>query len=153
MLFIKKFAFFLFCCSALFSDFHMQHTIFFAVEPLNQIGHIIGPSPSFYFTGTGTYPTVKNVYSIATNGINKKISGFLDNDMPRGTHLWINMSPPSRARSMGTQELSATPVDLVIELSQVAESELVMIYTFTADPSAGVIPGATRVVFFTMTDG
>lgn len=143
----------LFFYTALFSDFQMQHSIFFVVEPLNQIGQIIGPSPSFTFTGKGPCPCVENTYSIATNGINKKICGFLDQNMPSGTHLWVNLSPPSGARSMGNQELSATPVDLVIELSQVSEAELPMTYSFTATPEAGVISGATRVVFYTLTDG
>ena len=147
--------FFLFCISpVLFADFQMQQTILFAVGPLNQIGQIIGPSPCFYLKGgTSDCHSIINTYSIATNETNKKISAFLDSDMPKGTCLMLNMSPPSGARSLGTQELSATPVDLVIELSKVAESELPLTYSFETTPEAGVVSSSTRIVFFTLTDG
>ncbi len=145
--------FILFLSTSLFSDFQMQHSIFFVVQPLNQIGQVIGPSPSFNFSGKGPCPCVENTYSVATNEINKKISAFLDSDMPQGTHLLVYLAPPSGARTTGTQELSATPVDLVLELSQVSESELPMTYTFMADPKAGVISGESRIVFYTLTDG
>lgn len=154
--FIRCFICFLVLClkSSLFADCQMQHTLMFEVEPLNQMGQILGPSPFFYVSGkTGSSSSVINTYSIATNEINKKISAFLDNNMPIGTELTINMSPPSGARSMGTLPLSATPIDLVIEISKVSEEELSLVYTFTVTAKAGVISGATRVVFFTLTDG
>lgn len=150
---VKKFCILLFFSFTLCADFQIQQNIFFTIEPFNHIGQIIGPAPVFYFTGKGVSPSVTSTYSIATNGVNKKLCGFLDKNMPVGTHLFVNLSPPSGARSMGTQELSATPVDLVIELSQVAETELPLTYTFQADPSSGVIFGASRIVFFTFTDG
>lgn len=150
---IKKCFVFLFFSFSLFADFLMQQNIFFTIEPFNHIGQVIGPSPVFYFTGKGASPSVTSTYSVATNGANKKLCGFLDKNMPVGTHLFVNLTPPSGARTMGTQELSATPVDLVIELTQVAETELPLTYTFKADPSAGVIYGSSRIVFFTFTDG
>lgn len=150
---MKRFFVLLFFSFSLCADFQMQQNIFFTIEPFNHIGQIIGPAPVFYFTGKGISPSVISIYSIANNGVNKKVCGFLDKNMPAGTHLFVNLSPPAGARSMGTQELSATPVDLVIELSQVAETELPVVYTFQADPSAGVIYGASRIVFFTFTDG
>lgn len=138
---------------SLCADFQMQQNIFFTVEPFNHIGQIIGQSPVFYYTGKGASPSIVSTYSISTNGSNKKLCGFLDKNMPAGTHLFVNLTPPTGARTMGTQELSATPVDLVIELTQVSETELPITYTFSADPSSGVIYGASRIVFFTFTDG
>lgn len=149
----RKYFILLFFSLSLCADFQMQQNIFFTIEPFNHIGQVIGPSPVFYYTGKGPSPSIEGTYSISTNGINKKICGFLDKNMPKGTHLLVNLSPPPGARSMGQQELSATPIDLVIELSQISESELPLSYTFKADPSAGVIYGSSRIVFFTLTDG
>ena len=146
--------FVLFVDCFLFADFQSQQTIVFGVGPLNRMGQIIGPSPNFYLQGgSDDSYSITNTYSIATNEINKKITAYLDRDMPKGTCLMLNMSPPSGARSMGMQDLSATPVDLVIEISKVAESELSMVYTFETSPAAGVIPVSTCIVVFTLTDG
>src|SRR3989339_701857 len=98
MRFIKKASIFLFLCVSLFSDFQMQHSLFFVVEPINQIGQILGPAPVFYATKTNQGPYIRTTYSIATNGINKKMSAFLDSDMPPGTSLWANLAPPQNAR-------------------------------------------------------
>lgn len=140
------------CLFSLILDFAMQHTIIFSVTPVNQMGDISGPSPVFALKGTGCSKCV-NTYSVMTNEENKKISAFLDKDMPAGTSLSVNLAPPKGARSMGLQALSATPVDLVIELSKVNATGLPMTYSFTADVKGGVISSATRIVTYTLTDG
>lgn len=141
-------------CSAVFSDFHLQQTIVFSVDAINQMGQITGPAPVFALQGCGcNSASCINTYSVSTNETNKKISGSLDADMPQGTSLSVNLSPPSGARSMGTQVLSATPVDLVVELSMVSETGLPMVYTFSATAQGGVVSTRSRVVTYTLTDG
>ena len=146
------FCFALCVCAVIFADFELQHSIIFSIGPVNQIGQITGPSPVFALCGCSS-ATSTNTYSILTNEMNKKISGSLNADMPEGTVLTVNLSPPSGARSMGTQILSATPVDLVIEISRVFESGLPMVYTFTANARNGVIAPETRIITYTLTDG
>jgi hypothetical protein len=137
---------------SLFLDLVMQHTIIFSVTPINEIGDISGPAPVFALKGSGC-SSCKNSYRVITNGDNKKISAFLDQDMPSGFRLGVNLSPPSGARSMGMQQLSATPVDLVVEISRVNEEGLPMVYEFFAGVKGGAVSNATRVVTYTLTDG
>jgi hypothetical protein len=151
--FFKGALFLLFFCTSLFSEFQMQHTLLFQIEPLNQIGQFLGPAPVFQCSGKNLEPCIHNTYSVATNGVNKKMSAFLDMDMPKGTSFWVMLAPPKNARTMGFQPLSVTPVDLVIEISEVAESELALEYMFKVTPEAGIISGTTRIVFYTLTDG
>ena len=139
-------------CAAVFADFELQHTVIFSIEPINQMGLIEGPAPIFSLCSCNS-TTSTNTYSISTNETNKKISGYLDASMPAGTTLSVNLSPPSGARSMGEQALSAVPVDLVIEISMVFEVGLPMVYTFSADSKKGVLPSETRIITYTLTDG
>ncbi|MES2198645.1 MAG: hypothetical protein V4489_00550 [Chlamydiota bacterium] len=140
--------------SSLFADCEMQHVVIFSVDPTNHFGEIMGASPVFSFQ-RGNFGSVNwsNTYSISTNEVNKKVVAFLDADMPRGTSLQVNLTPPDGARTLGTQTLSSTPVDLVIEVSKVGASGLPMVYTFTVEAEAGVISSATRVVMYTLVDG
>lgn len=137
-----------------FADCDMCHVITFCVEPMNHFGQIMGPSPVFSFqSGSSGAATWSNTYSISTNEVNKKVVAFLDADMPNGTSLQVNLSPPTGARTLGTQTLSSTPVDLVIEVSKVGASGLPMVYTFSAKAQAGVISNTTRIVTYTLVDG
>lgn len=137
----------------LFSDFLVQQTLMFEVGAVNQIGEILGPAPCFSISGNGGSQTIESCYSIATNQTNKKICGYLDQDMPDGTFFIINMAPPKGARTMGPQSLSATPVDLVIEISKVSETQLSLFYTFESTLQAGYIRNGTRKIFLTLIDG
>ena len=130
----------------------MQHTIVFSVEPVNQFGKIEGSAPVFNIRGSGC-SICENTYSVSTNEENKKISASLDSAMPAGCCLEVNLSPPTGARSTGSQTLSSTPVDLIIELSRVSQSGLPMIYNFNVDMTAGTMNNTTRIVTYTLIDG
>lgn len=135
------------------ADFSIQQSIVFSVPPFNQVGNIVGPAPIFSVPQAGASSVCNNTYDISTNGYNKKIIGFLDANMPSNTCLSVRMAPPTGARSMGAQMLSTVPVDLVIEISCLAETGLCLVYTFDTEPGVEVITNDTRVVTFTMTDG
>jgi hypothetical protein len=132
----------------------MHQVITFAVGPMNYFGKIMGPAPAFELKGEGAESeTWENTYSVSTNELNKKVVGFLDADMPKGTSLQVTLTPPKGARSMGLQTLSATPVELVIEVSEVSASGLPMVYKFKADSKSGVIPMTSRTITYTVVDG
>lgn len=136
-----------------FADFVTQQTIIFSVTPHNEMGQIIGPAPVFSMTGGSCSDTCVNTYSVATNEENKKISAYLDADMPLGTTLSVNLTPPSGARTLGDQVLSSIPTDLVIEISKVREQELPLVYTLEVSMRGGIIPTTARIVTYTLTDG
>ncbi len=143
-----------FFCSAVFASVEQQQSIIFSIVAGNQIGPISGPSPVFILPGCGCdSSTCSNTYAVSTNETNKKITGSLDADMPSGVILQVNLSPPDGARSMGMQTLSATPVDLVLEVSMVSEVGLSLIYTFSVKGPLPSMTSASRVVTYTLTDG
>ena len=158
MLFLKKIQTKVICLimatASLCANHEMQHVVIFSVDPMNHFGQIMGPSPVFSFkAGSASSSSWSNTYSISTNEVNKKVIAFLDADMPRGTSLQVSLTAPAGARTLGTQTLSSTPVDLVIEVSEVGASGLPMVYTFSAQANAGVVPSTTRVVMYTLVDG
>lgn len=155
MFYSKKLFFcFVFLSSVVFGENSTQQSIVFSVTPTNQIGPITGPAPLFSLSGTEhNCEQCTNMYSIVTNEENKKVIAYLDRDMPKGTTLSVELSPPPGARSMGRQLLSSTPVDLLVEVSKVSRTELVLDYDFMVTPEAGVLSNVSRMVTYTMTDG
>lgn len=137
----------------LVAECDMHHLITFCVEPVSYFGQIMGSSPVFVMQGGTWTSTWSNTYSISTNGVNKKVVAFLDADMPQHTSLQVSLTAPKGARTLGMQTLSATPVDLVLEVSMVGASGLPMNYTFKSNPKAGVVPDTTRIVTYTLVDG
>ncbi len=155
MLYFKRLGVcFVLLSSVVFGETSTQQSLIFSVTPTNQIGPITGPAPHFSLQGKEhNCEDCINTYSIVTNEENKKVIAYLDRDMPKGTTLTVDLSPPSGARSMGQQLLSSTPVDLLVEVSKISRTELTLVYLLTVTPEAGVITNASRVVTYTMTDG
>jgi hypothetical protein len=140
--------------SVAFGDSSTQQSVMFSVTPTNQIGPIVGPSPIFSLQGKdGNCENCINNYSLVTNEENKKVIAYLDKNLPKGCTFTANLSPPPQGRSMGTQLLSTTPVDLLVEVSKVSQTDLVLTYVFAVTVEAGVISGSTCIVTFVMTDG
>ncbi|MFH1452361.1 MAG: hypothetical protein ABIH00_00035 [Armatimonadota bacterium] len=72
-------------------------------------------------------------YAITTNGDNKKITGYIDSDMPEGTCLMLKLEAPSSGNSLGYIILNTRPSDLVTAVSRVAEKDKKIDYKFTSN--------------------
>ena len=138
------------------NDDTLSQMLLFSVETINEFGPITGPSPLFHLKkrrGEGSRSIqATNTYALSTNELNKKITGMLNEEMPQGTVLSVNLTAPNGARSTGTQPLSTIPVDLVIEVSEVNEEGLPIVYLFQVAPDTHSVPMTTRVVIYTLTD-
>jgi hypothetical protein len=91
-------------------------------------------------------------YSITTNGVSKKITGSLSDDMPANTSLMVNLAAPNGANSLGSVALTKNPKDLVNGISKIAADRKTITYTFNASVAAGVINATTRKVTLTIVD-
>jgi hypothetical protein len=94
---------------------------------------------------------VKGNYSITTNEDNKKIIGSLSTPLPPDTTLTVQLEAPSGASSAGAVSLSHQNTLLVSHISRVAEKDLSITYTISANkpPTAG---SYSNLVQFTLID-
>jgi len=92
-------------------------------------------------------------YNITTNLDNMKIVASLNDKMPAGTKLMIELSS-RKASSVGMVDLSGavTPVDVVTGISRCSEVNQTINYTFAANADISQIPTQSRVVTLTLTD-
>lgn len=92
-------------------------------------------------------------YSVTTNLDNMKIVASIDNPMPAGTRLMVNMESV-RGLSSGLVDLSSatTPVDVVTGLSRGSESARQIAYVFSADAAVGAVPSQSRTITLTLTN-
>ncbi len=146
---------------SLFGNENLQQTITFSVSARssfsvsvkNEMTQIFGPAPLFNLDGEDHSESITNYYAITTNEQNRKIMAYLDQNMPNGTSLVVYLTPPEGARSLGVIPLSATPIDLVIEISKVSQTGLPLTYTFSASEEAGDVPTTTRIITYMIVDG
>ena len=104
--------------------------------------------------GQQPQPVVDNStakYSISTNGINKRITASIDTQMPANTTLEIKLGASGVGTSTGYQTLSTTAMDVVTGISQVAASNKMITYRFSATTAAGVLTRSCTVTL-TLTD-
>ncbi len=140
------------CKGVLFADLYLQQVISFSIAPATEM-LLLGPAPLFHLEGKEKSQQIEVAYAIHTNEKNKKISAYLDAEMPQGTSLFVRLAPPRGARSLEDQELSTTPTDLLLELSTVSQSGLPILYTFSASDEAEKMPNLSRIITYTITDG
>lgn len=132
-------------------DWQVQQTLSFSIQSTSHL-EINGPAPVLAVAGPGQ-GWYDSSYSVLTNEENKKISASLNTDMPDGVTLYVELSPPKGARSLGAQVLSSTPVDLVVEITRVSQSGLLINYTLDIQASATPVSSATRLITYTLMDG
>lgn len=135
-------------------------TVTYKVDAINEI-EVTGDTVSLTVsTATaGEQPDVatdeSTSYAITTNGTNMKITGAIDSAMPDHVTLKVNLVAPSVGATAGDVDISnatATALDLVTGISQVAESDLGITYELIATVKAGVKASDTRTVTFTLTE-
>lgn len=92
-------------------------------------------------------------YSVTTNLDNMKIVTSIDNPMPAGTRLMMNMES-TKGLSQGLVDISSatTPVDVVTGLGRGSESARQIAYLFTADAAVGAVPSQSRTITLTLTN-
>ncbi|MGH7637551.1 MAG: hypothetical protein ACREOK_07855 [Gemmatimonadaceae bacterium] len=128
-----------------------------AVNAISQIAVTGGAQSLTISTATaGSNPTDASVtlsWAVTTNQTNQKITASIDAAMPANVTLRAQLEAPAGGTSFGPNPLSTSSVDLVGNISTLAESGLDLIYTLSATPAAGVVASTTRTVTYTITAG
>jgi hypothetical protein len=94
-----------------------------------------------------------SAYNLTTNLDNMKIVASIDNPMPAGTRLMMNLAS-SNGISAGLVDVSnaTLPVNVVTGIGRGAQASQTIAYVFSADAEAGGIPSQTRTITLTLTN-
>lgn len=98
--------------------------------------------------------TDSSTYDITTNAgaAAKMITGALNEALPTGLTLTINMTAPSGATSGGAMPVSNSPVNLVTLIDSVAQADIAIAYSLTATVAAGVVSSTSKTLTLTIVD-
>lgn len=127
-----------------------QQNVNFEIKPINSISineidlTLLINSPEFSVRKETTY-------NITTNQGNKKIVGRLDNPLPQGAKLKVNLEPPRGAISKGFVEVEEFDKAIVTNVSTVSQKNIPLILEFQVEPSAGSFK-ITRILILSIVD-
>ncbi|MCI5052066.1 MAG: hypothetical protein MRY21_02885 [Simkaniaceae bacterium] len=128
----------IFFVSALLADDQASHTIVLGVTPVNELG--LGRAATVLIIDRSDPELSHNVveddqmtYSVTTNEKGKKIMAYLDQEIPKGARLKLQLDAPEGSYSTGALDLGVIPVDLVRNLSHQVGSNFGLHYRFEAD--------------------
>lgn len=130
----------------------------FQVNAVNQLAVSGNPSALVVNTASaGAAPTAATSsgtsYAITTNETNQKITASIDQAMPSGVSLELNLAAPSGAASAGNVPLNTAAADVVTGISNTAAASLPITYRLVATPAADVTGPSTRTVTLTIVAG
>ena len=130
----------------------------FQVNAVSQIAVTGNPSPMVINSATaGSAPTAVTSagtrYAVTTNETNQKITASIDQPLPSGVSLEVNLAPPTGAASAGNVSLSTASADVVTGISNTASTALPITYRLVATPSALMSGPASRTVTYTVVAG
>jgi len=129
----------------------VQQTITVRVDAINEVS--LNGDLNTLVIGSQKGSAANNAsWAVTTNEINKRLLGSIDADMPPGVRLYIELEAPNKALSNGPVVLSTTPQDLVTGISRVAEDNLKVLYTLSAETDT-CVKQWQRVLTLTLTDG
>jgi hypothetical protein len=129
-------------------------TVTYQVLPINELSVSGAPAALIvHAAAAGGNPEVKTdsatTYAITTNQT-RKITGAIDETMPPGVTLTVNLTAPAGGTSAGDTELTTTPVNLVSGISKLNESGKTITYKLSATSGAGMVESATKTVILTI---
>ena len=130
--------------------------VHFQVNAVNQIA--VSGSPALAITsavagsGLTSVTSTGSSYAITTNEANQKITASIDQPMPAGVTLEVQMGAPGGALSSGTVQLGTAGADVVTGITATASSALPITYRLNAGTQVQLGPTA-RTVTFTIVSG
>ncbi len=130
--------------------------VHFQVNAVNQLA--VSGSPTMAITsatagsGLTSATSTGSSYAITTNEANQKITASINQPMPAGVTLEVQLGAPSGASSMGTVQLGTAGADVVTGISTTASSALPITYRLNAGTQVQLAPTA-RTVTFTIVSG
>jgi hypothetical protein len=130
--------------------------VHFQVNAVNQIA--VAGNPTLAITtataGSGLTSAIAtgSSYAITTNEANQKITASINQAMPAGVVLEVQLDAPGGALSAGTVQLGTSSADVVTGISATAAAALPITYRLNASTQVQLGPTA-RTVTFTIVSG
>jgi hypothetical protein len=142
------------------ADAHAQtatQVVRFEVNAINQIGVSGAPAPLVINSATaGAAPASVTAggtsYAVTTNESNKKITASVNQALPAGVTLEVQLAAPSGASSADYVQLGTSSADVVTGISSTTASSLPITYRLSATPTVQMSAQA-RTVTFTIVSG
>jgi hypothetical protein len=145
--------------SAQQNEASVQQSVTIEVLPMTQI-RVSGHPQAFFIQDPPADPNVyatardnNTSYSLLSNMDNMKIVASINNPMPRGTKLMIDLGS-TKGISNGIVDISnaVTPVTAVSGIGRGSDRNQPINYVFAANAVAGNIRAGSRIVMLTVTD-
>ncbi len=128
-----------------------QQKVTYRIDPINEISINAGTnSLVISFDDSKTEGRAK--WAITTNENNKRVVGSLDEDLPPGVELYVELETPAGGLSRGSVSLSTDPQDLVTHIGRVAQDDLKLRYKVIAQTDTLRVE-LQRVLILVLTDG
>lgn len=144
--------------AAVYGQGSASQSVTLQVQPVTKLGVSGNPGSlviSDAVAGVSTMSVQDNssAYSLTTNLDNMKIVASIDNPMPAGTRLMMNLAS-ANGISAGLVDVSnaTLPVNVVTGIGRGAQSGQTIAYVFSADAEVGGIPSQTRTITLTLTN-
>ena len=133
-----------------------HQTVTFQVSPISELSVSGNPGLLHVIQAVaGSEPTdvddASTTYSLTCNEEDRKITARLDDPMPSGMELMLELAAPPGATSLGFVALSGTDQNIVTGIDGVCETGKTITYRCCADADAGVIVSDSRTVTLTLT--
>jgi len=129
----------------------------FSVEPINQMS-VSGNPGALTINATTIGSSLTSVtdasttWGITTNQTGTKVTAAIDEAMPAGVTLRVQLAAPTGASSAGNVALGTSAADVVTGITKLAEAGKTVTYTLSATAAAGVVSGS-RTVTYTVVAG
>ncbi|MGB2697872.1 MAG: hypothetical protein WBD28_08470 [Candidatus Zixiibacteriota bacterium] len=128
-----------------------QQKVNYRIESINEISINEGiNSLVMSFDDSKTEGRAK--WAITTNENNKRVVGSLDEDLPPGLKLYVELQAPEGSLSKNPVNMSTNPQDLVTHISRVAQGDLNITYKLVTEPNISKIE-LRRVLTIVLMDG
>ena len=142
------------------ADAHAQtatQVVRFEVNAINLIGVSGTPAPLVINTATAGAAAASvtaggTSYAVTTNESNKKITASVNQALPAGVTLEVQLAAPSGASSADYVQLGTSSADVVTGISSTTASSLPITYRLSATPTVQMSAQA-RTVTFTIVSG
>ncbi|MFH1452902.1 MAG: hypothetical protein ABIH00_02825 [Armatimonadota bacterium] len=144
-----------FLSTAAFAATTDTQTVYYEIDPIVNLQFHTDMTLTIDAATAGSQPNTDSTvstYDLTTNETGKKITGYLNVNMPSSTYLSVNLSPPTGASSLGETTLTTTAQDLVTGIDTLAEPGNNYTVYLNAAVNAGLPADGSRVITFTVAD-
>ena len=138
--------------------FAQTQTVSFSVDPVNQMSVSGNPgaltiSAAVAGSALTSVTDATTTWAITTNQTGTKVTAAIDEAMPSGVTLKVNLAAPTLATSAGAVTLGTVAADVVTGITKLNETGKTITYTLSATSAAGVVASSSRTVTYTVVAG